>query len=301
MIRRALALAATAVVAAVGLFAGAASGHPTAPAFPPERPTRVLVIGDSVPAGAISQFKAALPGREVVVDAAVNRSTNQGADLIADPLGTDWDVVIVMLGHNDGGSPAAFQPAARRILDQLRDVPRVSWLSIHEVRDYYPGVNDYIEGLTEEYPNLHVADWNSVAAANEDGIAGDGLHLGPKGATLMAGLAAEEVAAAERAYLEALNPTTTTAPTTTTTTPTTTTTEDEPAQTIDVVGMEDRDDGVPVEPAAEPAPEARDDGSDSTAVVLLVVAGVLLLVASAATIVIRRRRISDQETADLAG
>lgn len=299
MIRRAIALAATAVVAAVGLFAGAASSHPTSPAFPPERPTRVLVLGDSVPAGAISQFKAALPGREVVVDAAVNRSTNQGADLIADPLGTDWDVVIVMLGHNDGGSPTAFQPAARRILDQLRDVPRVSWLSIHEVRDYYPGVNDYIEGLTEEYPNLHVADWNSVAAANPDGIAGDGLHLGPKGATLMAALAAEEVAAAERAHLEALNPTTTTS-TTTTTAATTTTTEDEPIEVIDEVGMEDIDDGVPVEPIAEPAPEAS-DGSDSTAVILLAVAGVLLVIATGATIVIRRRRISDQETADLAG
>jgi lysophospholipase L1-like esterase len=222
-----------AIAVTSGATPGAATtGERAGRAFPPTRPTRVLVLGDSVMKGAADRYAAALPGREVVVDAEVNRSTGQGAEVLA-RLGTDWDVVVVLLGHNDGGSPGAFQPAARRILDQLRDVRVVSWLTIHEVRDYYPGVNQYVAGLQADYPNLIVGDWNAIAAANPGGLAGDGLHLNGSGASLLADLVADQVEIAEMDWALALRAlaqatstttTTTTAPTTTTTSTTTTTT-----------------------------------------------------------------------------
>ena len=164
VIGRLLASAGVAALLALGLAPAPAS------AFEPLRPTRVLVLGDSVMKGAADRYAGALPGREVVVDAEVNRTTSQGADVLAG-LGSDWDVVVVLLGHNDGGSPGAYQPAVRRILDQLRDVRLVSWLTIHEVRDYYPGVNQYVAGLQGEYPNLRIGDWHAVAASNPGAVA----------------------------------------------------------------------------------------------------------------------------------
>src|SRR5690606_15447810 len=119
--------------------------------------------------------------------------------------------------------------------DQLRGVPVVSWLTLHEVRPYYADVNRFISGLQTEYPNLIVGDWNAIASANPDATAGDGLHLNGTGASLMAGLVADQVHVAEIEWLKALQAvaranatTTTTAPPTTTTAPPTTTTILEP-------------------------------------------------------------------------
>lgn len=232
MVKRLVALAATVAAVALGLVAGlggAADGQPAGRGFPPVRPTRVLVLGDSVMKGAATQIAPRLPGREVIVDAEVNRSTGQGADVVA-KMGNDWDVVVVLLGHNDGGTPGAYQPAARRILDQLRGVRRVVWLTIHEVRPYYPAVNQFVAGLQATYPNLRTADWNAVANEHPEGVSGDGLHLTGAGATLMADLVGRQVELTELDWygaLRALKPkattTTTAAPTTTSTTGPTTT------------------------------------------------------------------------------
>jgi lysophospholipase L1-like esterase len=228
VVKRILALGATGALVVLALVGALPDPAGSATTFPPVRPTRVLVLGDSVMKGAEGPVIASLPGREVVFDSEVNRSTGQGADIVAQ-RGGDWDVAIVFLGHNDGGSPGAYQPAARSILEQLRDVPYVSWLTIHEVRPYYPGVNQFIAGLQAEYPNLHVGDWNAIANAHPEGVSGDGLHLNAAGAQLMAGLVTEQVTAGEQQWnesflrLAAALTTTTAPPTTTTTAPPTTT------------------------------------------------------------------------------
>ncbi|MEO6629601.1 MAG: hypothetical protein ABIP03_13665, partial [Aquihabitans sp.] len=141
----------------------------------------------------------ALPGRDVVVDAAVNRTTGQGVDVSA-ALGADWDVVVILLGHNDGGSPGVYQPAARRLLDRLALVPRVVWLTLHEVRPYYRDVNAFLGAEANRRPNLRIADWNGLVGANPGSTASDGLHLTSRGAGLMAGLVADQVTTAERDF-----------------------------------------------------------------------------------------------------
>ncbi len=193
----AVALAMIALPAAASTASTSVATAWSASAFPPQRRTRVLVLGDSVMAGAASQYGPALPGRDVTVDAMVNRTTGQGAAVLAQ-RGADWDVVVVMLGHNDGGSPGIYQPAANRILDQLITVPRVVWLSLHEVRPYYRNVNSFLRAQAAHRPSLRIADWNAVANAHPEGLAGDGLHLNGRGASLMAGLVADQVQLAER-------------------------------------------------------------------------------------------------------
>lgn len=177
------------------------------------RPTRVLILGDSVMLGAASRYPVHLPGRAVTVDALVNRSTGQGAELIA-RRGADWDVVVILLGHNDAGSPGAYQPAAQRILGLLAGVPRVAWLTLHETRPTFAQVNRFLRAQPATHPNLWIADWNRTISQHPEATSSDGLHLRGTGPDLMAGFVADIVRAQE--YLTANPPTTTTVPPTTT-------------------------------------------------------------------------------------
>jgi lysophospholipase L1-like esterase len=297
------------MVAALALVAGPTPGAAmgtdrTGAALPPDRPTRVLVLGDSVMKGADAVYASKLPGREVVVNTEVSRSTGASAEVLSS-LGADWDVVAVLLGHNDGGSPGAYQPAVRRILDQLRDVPRVAWLTIHEVRPYYPGVNQYVAGLQDEYPNLRIADWNAIAAANPGALAGDGLHLNGQGANLMADLVAQQVIETEDERADALDrlaqaTTTTAPPTTTTTTPTTTTTE--PTTTTEAVTTTTEDRSTEPSSGAGDAivAEVDGDGSDDGLPINALLAGAAVVVLAALTIgwaLARRRQLAARAAA----
>lgn len=186
-------------------------------------PTKVLVVGDSVLEGTKGTLPGALAGREVLIDTQVSRSTGQSVEA-ALGHGTDWDVVVVLLGHNDGGSPSAYQPPFQRLFDAFAGAPRIVALTIHEVRPYYPAVNAFLRDEASRRPNLRILDWNAVASANPGATAGDGLHLSPSGADLMAREIAAQVATAEVELAPTTTTTTTTAaPTTTTEAPTTTT------------------------------------------------------------------------------
>jgi lysophospholipase L1-like esterase len=219
-----------ALVAVVTVVIAATVWSQPASAFPPTRPTRVLALGDSVMEGAAGAIPAALPGREVVVDTAVSRSTGATATAAAGH-GTDWDVVVLLVGHNDGASPGVYQPPYRRMLDQFAGVPRVVVLTIHEARPYYAGVNAFLRDEATRRPNLRVADWNDAVNRQPGTTASDGLHLTGPGTALMAKVVSDQVLVAE---VEFLPTTTTTATTTTTTTaPATTAAVLVPAPSID--------------------------------------------------------------------
>ncbi len=208
------------LVGLLTIVAGSTAGTAPAEAFPPTRPTRVLALGDSVMEGAAGAIPAALPGREVAVDTAVSRSTGATATAAAGH-GTDWDVVVILIGHNDGASAGVYQPPYRRMLDQFAGVPRVVVMTLHEVRPYYAGVNAFLRHEAGRRPNVRVSDWNDAVNHQAGVTAGDGLHLTGAGAQLMARLVYEHVLVAESEFL----------PTTTTTTPTTTTTTTTPPST----------------------------------------------------------------------
>lgn len=308
--RRLAAVAATLVVAALGLALPAQASRLTvaAPAFPPQHPTKVLVLGDSVMAGAAGRYGPDLPGREVIVDAVVNRTTGQGADIVA-RRGADWDVVVILLAHNDGASPAVYQPAADRILDQLGHVPRVVWLTLHEVRPYYADVNRFLRSEADHRRNLHIADWNAVANAHPDGVAGDGLHLNSRGAELMASLVAQQVTDVEREratfirtlaadHLEARLRAAAAAYATTTTTPPATTAPDVgliPPATADQDPPPTTTTG-PTSSTADPTsgststPETQASSSSSSAPLVAAAVGLAVALVGVAAWAMRRRR-----------
>lgn len=150
----------------------------------------VLLIGDSVMAAMNPGYTDAArtvmgaAGWNVVIDAKVNRTTAQGMTVAQAHPRQLGDTVVVMLGHNDGGTPSVFRPRAQRLMKALATVPHVYWLTMREPR--YAGANQVLRSLTGTYRNLHLVDW--AHAVRSGWTAKDGLHLSGRGATGMARL-----------------------------------------------------------------------------------------------------------------
>lgn len=149
---------------------------------------RVVVVGDSIMQGAAPQideaFRAA--GYEVAVDTAVSRSTLTGVDLVRFYTAMGADAVVVMLGANDAGNPETFRARVRSVVDAAQGAPLLMWMTIPEVREYYPAANEILRQEMSARVGGSVLEWSPVAAA-EGVTAGDGLHLTPTGIGTMTG------------------------------------------------------------------------------------------------------------------
>lgn len=148
-------------------------------------------LGDSVMLGAVGAIHAAMAPWDVVVDAAVSRSTAAGVDVVRARRAEIADVVVVQLGTNDGADTAVFAERVRALMAELAGVDLVVWLTIREARPYYAATNATLREVVAGYPNAVVADWN--AAAPPTATYADGLHLRAEGAAAMAALARDAV------------------------------------------------------------------------------------------------------------
>ena len=149
---------------------------------------RVVVIGDSIILGAESALVGAFQGAgwQISFDAAVSRSTVAALDAIEAHRAELTDSLVLSFGANDAGNPATFRARVERVLAATASVPNVYWLTIREVRDYYPAANQVLREVAAGHPNVTVVDWNGATAGNDSYTAGDGLHLNGSGAARMA-------------------------------------------------------------------------------------------------------------------
>jgi lysophospholipase L1-like esterase len=148
-------------------------------------------LGDSVMLGAVGAIQAAMAPWDVVVDAAVSRSTAAGVDVIRARRAEIADVVVVQLGTNDGADPGLYAERVRAVMAELAGVDLVLWLTIREARPYYATTNATLRQVLAGYPNAVVADWNATAPPGA--TYADGLHLRAEGAAAMAALARDAV------------------------------------------------------------------------------------------------------------
>ncbi|MGB6057975.1 MAG: hypothetical protein WBF71_06900, partial [Microthrixaceae bacterium] len=98
------------------------------------------------------------------------------------------DSLVIGLGANDAGDTAAFKTRVERVLNAVSGVPHVYWVTIAEVRPYYPAANQVLRDAASANPNLTVIEWAQHAAATPGVTGSDGLHLTGYGATEMANL-----------------------------------------------------------------------------------------------------------------
>lgn len=157
---------------------------------------RVALVGDSILEGAARRIEDAfrVAGIEAVTDTAVSRSTLAGVELVRFYAAMGADAVVVMLGANDAGNPETFRTRVTDVVAAAEDVPQLYWITIPEVRDYYPAANEVLREVLGARPGGEVLDWSPVATSN--GVtAGDGLHLSPGGVEVMTGFVVSSVVA----------------------------------------------------------------------------------------------------------
>lgn len=148
----------------------------------------LYAVGDSVLLGAEPYLRTTLDGWDVRLDARVSRGVPEGFDLVRLNRDRIGDVLVVVLGHNYGGG-GKFGPWLENLLSGLTDVPRVVLVTVTEWSGAQPEVNRAIRQAPARHPNVVVADWAAVAAANPQFLR-DHVHTTRSGAVALANLIA---------------------------------------------------------------------------------------------------------------
>jgi hypothetical protein len=153
---------------------------------------RLLMIGDSITASAAKRYggelcNALVPlGWQVEIDAEPSRFVDFGNAVLDKRLSAKWDAAYVFLGSNYMGDQLAYRKQLERIVQRLSPRP-VVLLTITLFEDSRQEVNDAVMLVSAEFPNVHVLDWGSIAAADAPTILrGDGLHLTNAGRAVLA-------------------------------------------------------------------------------------------------------------------
>lgn len=155
------------------------SPEPTVEVTDPPAPTRVTLIGDSIMVAAENALYEYIP--DCVVNAKEGRQLVEAMDILYDmeAAGEIYDTVVIGLGSN---SPFPIEEG-ERVLDFLGSDRTIYWVTCYgRYLEWQDETNDLIMQLAEEYDNLHVLDWSSVAPENPGWIrSDDGIHLTPDG------------------------------------------------------------------------------------------------------------------------
>ena len=139
---------------------------------------KVILIGDSVPAGAINQFQTIFPNG--YIDAVVGRQIYDGPEAYAQDVaaGHDGDVVVWSLGDNG----VATEDQVKALIEAVDPGKRVYLVTARVPLALQDINNDLFKQVAEEYDNCEVIDWYAQSAGHDEYFWDDGTHLRPEGA-----------------------------------------------------------------------------------------------------------------------
>jgi hypothetical protein len=137
----------------------------------------VTAVGDSVMLDYQTPLQTDVPG--IDVEAAVSRQWGAGEDLLAQlkSEGTLGAEVVVALGTNGPISSTDFDT----MMSTLQGASRVVFVNIHVDRPWQDPNNAVLAQGAARYPNVVIANWANVAAANPQWFGADGTHLAING------------------------------------------------------------------------------------------------------------------------
>jgi len=156
---------------------------------PPRVSTQALALGDSVMLGASAYLRKNFVA--IDVDAKLGRQVSAALKILRERQGANRipPVVIVHLGNNGTFSAKQFD----EMMNLLRDVPRVIFLTNKVPRKWQePNNKALVEGV-KRHPNATLIDWNSASALHPEWFWKDGIHLRPEGAKVYANLIADVI------------------------------------------------------------------------------------------------------------
>jgi lysophospholipase L1-like esterase len=191
----------------------------TFPAEPVLTDNRVYLVGDSITESISSRYSGAVCdalnplGWDVTVDAVTGRQTADAAQSLRAHLADVGQVMVVLIGHNDGIDPASYKAQLDRLIGLVPDVRRIYLLTNYQFEKGRDRMNAVLQqeaaadGTGGPDDRIELVDWNTVVSGVKGAIRQDGLHLTSIGQEALAGTIASALGLAPGA----------TAPTTTTT------------------------------------------------------------------------------------
>ena len=157
---------------------------------------RVLMIGDSILASTSRRYGGQMCselvplGWKVAIEAEPSRFIDFGNRVLDRVLqddvapADDWNAAVVFLGSNYGGDPVKYEQELRKILDRLAPRPTLL-LTVSQYRTEWAEANEVIRRLAEEYDNVTLVDWETIAAT-PGVLSGDRLHPTNEGRVVLA-------------------------------------------------------------------------------------------------------------------
>lgn len=144
----------------------------------------VSVLGDSVVLGARAAITDTIP--QARVDAEVSRMPGAFTGRVKRLDRRDKLANIVVLHPATNG--VLTEEILRNTLEPLSDYERVVVVNTSVPRSWEQPNNAIIRKVVPDYPNVVLADWNSLAAGNREFFVSDGVHLTRQGAVAFAEL-----------------------------------------------------------------------------------------------------------------
>jgi hypothetical protein len=137
----------------------------------------VTAVGDSVMLDYQTPLQTDIPG--IDVEASVSRQWGAGEEILAQlksegSLGAE---VIVALSTNGPISSTDFDT----MMSTLQGASRVVFVNVHVDRPWQDPNNAVLAQGAARYPNVVIADWATLAAANPQWFGSDGTHLAING------------------------------------------------------------------------------------------------------------------------
>ena len=191
----------------------------TLPAEPVLTDNRVYLVGDSITESISSRYSGAVCdalnplGWDVTVDAVVGRQTADAVQSLRAHRADVGQVMVVLIGHNDGIDPANYKAQLDRLIALVPDVRRIYLLTNYKFERGRDRMNAVLQqeaaadGTGGPDDRIELVDWNTVVSGVKGAIRQDGLHLTSIGQEALAGTIASALGLAPGA----------TPPTTTTT------------------------------------------------------------------------------------
>ena len=138
----------------------------------------VVLIGDSVPAGAITQFYKYFPNG--YIDAQVGRQLYAGVDVYrqCQANGHDGDVVVWAIGDNG----VARESQVKELIDAVGPSKHVYLCTVRVPLALQDMNNQLFKDVAAQYDNVDVIDWYAESAGHDEYFWSDGTHLRPEGA-----------------------------------------------------------------------------------------------------------------------
>lgn len=139
---------------------------------------KVILVGDSVPAGAVNQFQTIFP--KGYIDAVVGRQIYDGPDVYAQDVaaGHDGDIVVWSLGDNG----VATEDQVKALVDAVDPGKKVYLVTARVPLALQDLNNELFKKVAASYPNCEVIDWYAESAGHDEYFWDDGTHLRPEGA-----------------------------------------------------------------------------------------------------------------------